>query len=50
MTAQWAREKQQHLLEASVWYLAAQGHRLNQEYQDALEDPRESQEGERVNI
>lgn len=48
MTAQWTRGKLHDLLEASEWYLEAQGHRLNQEYQDALKDPRESQGRERV--
>lgn len=47
-TAQWACGKRQDLLEASEWYLEAQGHRLNQEYQDALKDPGESGEEERV--
>lgn len=28
-----------HGMEASEWYLEAQGHRLNQEDLDALEDP-----------
>lgn len=46
--AQWACGKRQDLLEASEWYPEAQGLRLNQEYQDALEDPRETEEGERV--
>lgn len=41
-------ESRQDLLEASEWYLEAQGHRRNQEYQDALEDPEESEEGDRV--
>lgn len=48
LTAQWARGKRQNLLGASEWYLEVQGHRLNQEDQDALEDPGESEERERV--
>lgn len=47
-TAQWTCGKQQYLLEASELYLEAQEYRLNQEDQDALEDPGESEEGERV--
>lgn len=31
-------------LGASGWYLEAQGHRRHREYQDALQDPEESQE------
>lgn len=47
-TVQGACGEWQDLLEASEWYLEAQGYRLNQEYPDALEDPGESEEGERV--
>lgn len=47
-TAQWACGKWQDLLEASEWYLEAQGRHLNQGDRDALEDPVESEEGERV--
>lgn len=32
------------LLGASGWYLEALGHRRHREYQDALQDPKESQE------
>lgn len=39
--AQWACGRWQDLLEASEWYLEGQGHRLNQEDQDDLEDPGE---------
>lgn len=34
----------QDLLGASGWYLEDLGHRLHQEYQDAQQDPEESQE------
>ncbi len=44
-TAQWASGKRQDLLEASEWYLGAQGHHLNREDQDDQEDPGESEEG-----
>lgn len=39
-----ARGKRQDLLEASEWYLGAQGRRLSREYRDAPEDPGGSEE------
>lgn len=33
------RQTRGYLLGASEWFLEAQGHHLNQEYQAALEDP-----------
>lgn len=46
--AQWACDKRQDLLEASERYPEAQGHRLNRGYQDALEDPGETEDTDRV--
>lgn len=50
-SVQWKMEIRQasgqDLLEASEWYLTAQGPHRNQEDQDALEDPGESEEGEK---